>query len=225
MRVFGYVRVSTDEQASSGVSLAAQAEKIRAYCSLYDIELLEIVEDPGASAKTIDRPGLQRVLATLRKGEAQGLVVAKLDRLTRSVADMAALIDSHFGERAGRSLFSVADAIDTRTASGRMVLNILVSVSQWEREAIAERTRDALRHKRAKGEVFNHPPLGYERQGKNLVSVESEQAAVIEVQRLAAEGVSLRAICARMQEQGYRTKRGGAWRPSTIQGILRRAVQ
>ena len=63
MRVMGYVRVSTDEQASSGVSLAAQAEKIQAYCSLYELELLGIIEDPGASAKTIDRPGLQRVLA------------------------------------------------------------------------------------------------------------------------------------------------------------------
>ena len=85
------------------VSLAAQTENVRAYCSLYDIKLLEIIEDPGASAKTLDRPGLQRVLAALRKGEVQGLVVAKLDRLTRSVADMAALIDSYFGERAGRS--------------------------------------------------------------------------------------------------------------------------
>ena len=90
--------------------------------------------------------------------------------------------------------------------------------------AIAERTRDALRHKRAKGEIYNHAPLGYERRGKSLVAVESEQVAVGEVHRLAAQGASLRAICAHMQEQGYRTKRGGAWRPSTVQGILRRAV-
>jgi site-specific DNA recombinase len=225
MRVIGYVRVSTDEQAASGVSLATQAQKIRAYCSLYELELLEVVEDPGASAKTLDRSGLQRVLAALRKGEAQGLVIAKLDRLTRSVADMATLIDSYFGERAGRSLFSVADAIDTRTAAGRMVLNILVSVSQWERETIAERTRDALRHKRANGEVYNHAPLGYERRGKSLIAVETEQAAVAEVHRLAAPGASLRVICAHMQQHGYRTKRGGPWRPSTVQGILRRAAE
>ncbi len=224
MRVIGYVRVSTEEQATSGVSLAAQADKIRAYCALYDLELLEIIEDAGASAKTLDRPGIQRVLGALRGGQAQGVVVAKLDRLTRSVADMAALVCDYFGERAGKSLFSVADSIDTRTAAGRMVLNILVSVAQWERETVAERTRDALRHKRARGEVFNHVPLGYERQGKTLIAVADEQAAVAEVHRLADAGASLRAICAQMHERGYRTKRGGPWRPSTVQAILRRAA-
>jgi hypothetical protein len=89
---------------------------------------------------------------------------------------------------------------------------------------VAERTRDALRHKRAIGEVYNHAPLGYERHGKSLIAVE-EQAALAEVHRLAAQGASLRAICAHMQQRGYQTKRGGVWRPSTIQGILRRTMQ
>jgi DNA invertase Pin-like site-specific DNA recombinase len=225
MRVIGYVRVSTEEQATAGVSLSAQAEKVRAYCALYDLDLVELVEDAGASAKTLDRPGLQRALTMLRKGQAEGIVIAKLDRLTRSVADMATLISDYFGERAGRSLFSVADSIDTRTAAGRMVLNILVSVSQWEREAIGERTRDALRHKRAKGEVFNHEPLGYVRSGDRLVEVEDEMNTVAEVRRLAAEGVSLRKICAHMMAHGFKTKRGGAWRPSTVQAILRRGAE
>jgi site-specific DNA recombinase len=224
MRVIGYVRVSTEEQATAGVSLSAQAEKVRAYCALYDLDLVELVEDAGASAKTLDRPGLQRALTMLRKGQAEGIVIAKLDRLTRSVADMASLISDFFGEKAGRSLFSVADSIDTRTAAGRMVLNILVSVSQWEREAVAERTRDALRHKRAKGEVFNHEPLGYVRSGDRLVEVEDEMNTVAEVRRLAAEGVSLRKICAYMTTHGFKTKRGGAWRPSTVQAILRRGA-
>ena len=222
MRVIGYVRVSTDEQASHGVSLAAQAEKVRAYCSLYDLELVELIDDPGASAKTLERPGLARALAALDRGEAAGLVVAKLDRLTRSVVDMAALVRDYFGERAGYSLFSVADAIDTRTAAGRMVLNILVSVSQWEREAIGERTRDALRHKRNVGEVYGPAPLGYDVVDGRLVEVEAELCAVAEVLRLAQAGASLRAICAAMDSGGYRTKRGGPWRPSTVQSILRR---
>jgi site-specific DNA recombinase len=224
MRVIGYIRVSTEEQATAGVSLSAQAEKVRAYCALYDLTLLELVEDAGVSAKTLERPGLQRALSALRRGEADGIVVAKLDRLTRSVADMASLIDSFFGERAGRSLFSVADSIDTRTAAGRMVLNILVSVSQWERETIAERTRDALRHKRDRGEVYNHAPLGYDVVGDRFVAIEEELNTVAEVRRLAAEGVSLRKICAHMTAQGYKTKRGGAWRPSTLQAILRRGA-
>ena len=222
MRVIGYVRVSTEEQATAGVSLAAQAEKVRAYCALYDLDLVELIEDPGASAKSLDRPGLARALATLRRGEVDGIVVAKLDRLTRSVADMATLIRDYFGERGGRSLFSVADSIDTRTAAGRMVLNILVSVSQSEREAIGERTRDALRHKRATGQVYNHAPLGYAAIDGRLVEIADEIKVVEEVRRLAAAGYSQRAICAALDASGYRTKRGGAWRPSTVQAILRR---
>lgn len=75
------------------------------------------------------------------------MVVVKLDRLTRSVADWQLLIDDYFGERSGKQLFSVADSIDTRTAAGRLVLNVLLSVAQWERETTGERTREALRHK------------------------------------------------------------------------------
>ena len=224
VRVIGYVRVSTDEQATSGVSLAAQAEKVRAYCSLYDLELIELIEDPGASAKSLDRPGLQRALDMLEESNADGIVVAKLDRLTRSVADMAALIRRYFGERAGKSLFSVADSIDTRSAAGRMVLNILVSVSQWEREAIGERTRDALRHKRAQGQVYGHAPLGYRAEGEQLVADDAELAAVTEVTRMHKAGVSLRAICKAMTARGFHTKKGGAWRPSTVQAILRRVA-
>jgi site-specific DNA recombinase len=222
VRVIGYIRVSTDEQASHGVSLAAQTEKVRGYCNLYELDLVELIDDPGASAKTLERPGLERALTQLRRGEAEGIVVAKLDRLTRSVVDMATLVADYFGERAGKSLFSVADAIDTRTAAGRMVLNILVSVSQWERETIGERTRDALRHKRTVGEVYGPTPLGYAVVDGRLVEVAAEMRAVDEVRRLAQTGASVRAICAAMGAGGYRTKRGGPWRPSSVQSILRR---
>jgi site-specific DNA recombinase len=222
MRVIGYTRVSTEEQATSGVSLAAQADKIRAYCGLYDLELGGIVEDAGASAKSLDRPGLRRVLAMLDADEVAGVVVAKLDRLTRSVADMAALVQGYFGERPGCSLFSVADAIDTRTAAGRMVLNILVTVSQWEREAIGERTRDALRHKARTRAVYGPIPLGYQAVDGRLVVQEGEMRAVELVRRLAAEGRSLRLICEALAAAGHRTKNGGPWRPSTVQSILQR---
>lgn len=147
MKVILYARVSTEDQARDGVSLEAQSAKMSAYASLYDLEVVETITDAGESAKSLNRPGLQKALAMLRSGQADGLVIAKLDRLTRSVADWQELIDGYFGERAGKQLFSVGDSIDTRTAAGRMVLNILLSVAQWEREAICERTRDALRHK------------------------------------------------------------------------------
>src|SRR4051794_4255563 len=148
LRVLGYTRVSSAEQASEGVSLEAQEAKVRGYCALHDLDLVGLEADAGVSARTLKRPGLARVLAALESGEVGGVVIAKLDRLSRSVADWNTLIERHFGPAGGRQLFSVSDHIATRTAAGRMVLNILMSVAQWEREAIAERTLDALAHKR-----------------------------------------------------------------------------
>ena len=161
MKVIGYIRVSTEEQASDGVSLATQREKLNAYASLYELELIEIIEDAGQSGKTLNRPGLQQALTMIRKGQAAGLLIAKLDRLSRSVVDWNELIDGYFGEKAGKQLFSVADSIDTRTAAGRLVLNVLMSVAQWERETIGERTKDALQHKIRKGERCGKVRFGY----------------------------------------------------------------
>ena len=139
-RVIGYARVSTDRQIE-GVSLDAQQAKIEQYAALYDLELIDVIIDAGASAKTLERPGLQEALDKLKAGEADGLLVSKLDRLTRSVVDLGSLIEGVFGKY---TLMSVGDQVDTSTAAGRLVLNVLMSVSQWEREAIGERTRAAI---------------------------------------------------------------------------------
>ena len=146
MKVLGYVRVSTDEQATSGVSLEVQRAKLEAYASLYDLELVEVIVDAGVSAKSFQRPGLQRALSLLRKGKAQGLVVAKLDRLTRSMRDLGALVEEEL-VKGQWTLLSVAEQLDTRTASGRLVLNILGCVVSWERDVIRERTKEALSYK------------------------------------------------------------------------------
>lgn len=223
MRVAAYARVSTEEQASEGVSLAAQREKLIAYAKLYDLEVIEVIEDAGQSAKTLKRAGLRRALKLLRCGGADGLLVAKLDRLTRSVADLAKLIAEYFDERRGKSLLSVADQVDTRTAGGRLVLNVLVSVAQWEREAIAERTRDALRHKKAQGIALGQAPLGYRRgESGALVEDAAELAVVARTRELHAGGRSLRQIAAQLTEEGMHTKRGGAWRAGTIAKLLAR---
>src|SRR5436305_1495162 len=101
MRVVLYARVSTAEQAGSGISLDAQKAKLTAYASLYDLEPVETIIDAGESAKSLNRPGIQRALTMLGDGQADGLVVLKLDRLTRNLADWQCLIDGYFSERAG----------------------------------------------------------------------------------------------------------------------------
>lgn len=213
MRVVAYARVSTADQAGEGVSLAVQSKKLTAYTTATDLELVELVEDAGLSAKTLERPGLQRALWLLEQGQADGLLVLKLDRLTRSVRDLGELVETYFGPSSRWALLSVGDAIDTRSAGGRLVLNVLASVAQWEREIIGERTREALAHLKTKGVRLGPPSLG---------SVASERSAVERVLELRRQGLSLAAVAEVMQAEGHPTKRGLRWAPETVRRVCER---
>jgi len=225
--VVGYVRVSTEQQAGEGISLDAQRTKLQAYALALDLELVDVFEDAGLSAKSLDRPGLQSALTKLEDGTASGLLVVKLDRLTRSVRDLGELVDRYFASRF--SLLSVSDSIDTRTASGRLVLHVLGAVSQWEREATAERTRDALAQLRADGVRLGGEAYGWRRREdldtrghRSWEDVGDELETVRHIRVLHAEGQSVRGIAATLAAEGRRTKRGGRWHPTTIQRILAR---
>lgn len=224
-KAIGYIRVSTEEQASEGVSLSAQRAKLEAYANLYDLDLVTIIEDCGQSAKSLNRPGIQRALDMLKAGKADGLLIPKLDRLSRSVADWNYLIDGFFGEKAGKSLWSVADSIDTRTAAGRMVLNILMSVAQWEREAIAERTKESLAFKKSRGEKLGgNVPYGFDlaEDGKTLTENAREQEIIRRIQNLKAEDYKLRQIVDSLNQDGIATKKGKKWKITQIHRILKR---
>lgn len=223
-RAVAYLRVSTAQQADHGVSLAAQRAKVEAYASLYDLDLVAVIEDAGASAKTLARDGLQQALGMLASGEADALLVVKLDRLTRSVRDLDTLISKHFGRQDGPALLSVGEQIDTRSAAGRLVLNVLASVSQWEREAIGERTRTALAHKAARGERVGQVPFGWAvaPDGVQLVESAPEQAVIARVRGLRAEGTSIRGIARHLNAEGV-PARGKRWHATTVQRLLARA--
>lgn len=227
MRVAGLVRVSTEEQANDGVSLRAQTEKIRLFCQLHELELVEICEDAGFSGKTLDRPGLQQALAMLRSGQVDGLVVAKIDRLSRSVVDWNTLVDCFFSEKAGKSLFSVADSIDTRTAAGRMVLNIIVVIGQWEREVVVERTRDALQDKIRNSERVGEIRYGYDlaEDGVHLVENTSEQEVIAMMEELRSERFSYRKIANTLIGRRLATKEGKPWSAMAVHRILNRRVK
>src|ERR1700691_288801 len=188
MKTVGYVRVSTDKQ---GISLEAQAEKIRAMALVQGAELSEIIVESGESAKSLNRPGMARLLAMVDAGKVKTVIVAKLDRLTRSVKDLCTLLECF--ERRGVALISVAESLDTGSAAGRLVLNIMGAVSQWEREAIGERTRDALRHKRSQGERVGNIAFGFRLapDGEHLEQNPTEQASLEEIWKLRSQGHSM----------------------------------
>lgn len=220
-RAIGYIRVSTQEQATSGYSLDAQKAKLEAYAALYDIELTDIVVDAGVSAKSLKREGLQRVLTTLDNGGADAVLIFKLDRLTRSVKDWNVLIEKYFTNKA---LLSVSDQIDTRTAAGRLCLNVLMSVAQWERETIGERTSTALQYKKSQGQHIGSVPYGYEAIDKTLAVVESEAAAIALIKDMKEQGLKLQAIADELNAQNIPTKRGGKWYATSVKNVLERAA-
>lgn len=217
MKAIGYVRVSTDEQAKSGLGLEAQIAKIKAYAELFDIELTEIIMDEGISGKTLDREGLQRAIKILKDKKAEGMVIAKLDRLTRNVADLGTLVSTVFDKA---ELYSVSEQINTKNAAGRLVLNVLVSVAQWERETICERTKDALQAKKARGEkTGGNIPFGFDEVNGKLIRNEEEQSIINEIKNLKNKGLSLRKIAGILNEKGIVTKNGKAWTATQIQRI------
>lgn len=226
MRVVCYCRVSTYEQADSGISLEAQQARMKAFAALYDATIVETIID-AESAKSLKRTGLQQALGMLKAGKADGLLIVKLDRLTRSIADWQYLIDTYFCERGGKQLLSVNDSIDTRSAGGRLVLNVLVTVAQWEREAIAERTKEALRHKISRRQRVGKVRFGYDLapDGVSLVENPAEQQVVALMRDMRAAGCTLRRIAAALTAHGILTKEGNTqWQHQTVAYILRRAA-
>jgi DNA invertase Pin-like site-specific DNA recombinase len=217
-KTIAYLRVSTDKQADHGSSLDAQKAKVEMYAGLYELELTEIITDAGESASTLDRPGLQRALGLIRAGKADAMLVCKLDRLTRSVKDLGALIEGPFAQGKA-ALLSVSEQFDTRSAAGRLVLNVLASVSQWEREAIGERTAAVMQHKKRLGEFTGGcAPYGF-RLAADGVHIEGlpEERAVIEAARaLRTARVSLRKIAAELDRRGHRSRTGRVFLPEQI---------
>jgi DNA invertase Pin-like site-specific DNA recombinase len=220
MQAIGYVRVSTDRQAETGVSLDAQAEKIRAMAVVHSAELIDVIVDGGESAKSLQRPGMAQLLALVDSKQVQAVIVAKLDRLTRSVRDLCELLERF--EKRGVSLISVAESLDTGSAAGRLVINIMTAVSQWEREAIGERTRDALSHKRANGERVGNIHYGYRlaADGAHVEPDDAEQAVLAAIRDLRARHRSLREVACALNERGCRTRRGSAWRHEYVKNAI-----
>lgn len=223
MPAIGYIRVSTEEQAKEGVSLDNQKSKIEAYCQLKDLNLSEIIEDAGISAKNLKRPGVQRVLRLARKKQVDAIVVYKLDRIFRSTTD--ALETTKLFEKWGVSFHSIEETLDTQSAMGRFFFTLPAALAEMERRIIGERTKAALSHKRSRNEkTGGDVPYGYDLTPAGiLIKNETEQKVIRIVKKLHGQGLSLRRICSELERKGHKTKRGNAeWHPETIAHIIGR---
>lgn len=222
-KAIGYCRVSTEEQATEGVSLAAQEAKIRAYAMINDLDLAEVIVDDGYTGKNTDRPGLKRALDLIDSGEVAAIVVCKLDRLSRKTIDTLSLVERI--EAAGAAFHSIAEKVDTKSATGKFFLTITAAIAQMERDQIAERTADALAHKQTIGEHVGSVPFGFkmDRKGGHLVPLAEEAAVVARAADLRASGMTLQAIADVFNAEQIPTRRGGEWRPCTVRALVLRA--
>ncbi|ROP57797.1 DNA invertase Pin-like site-specific DNA recombinase [Rathayibacter sp. PhB185] len=171
---------------------------------------VEWIEDAGRSGKDINRPGITRALSILRAGEAEALVVSKLDRLSRSLADFARLLET--AGKQGWGVVAIDLGIDTTTPTGELVANIMAAVSRWERQMIGVRTREGLAVAKAKGKRLGSPVL---------TSPETA-ARIIEERR---GGATLAAIAEGLNRDSVPRAGGGAkWYPSSVSKVARRTV-
>lgn len=207
MRAIAYSRVSTAEQADLGVGLDAQLAAIESDCARRGATIVERFQDAGYSAKNLRRPGVQEALRLLAEGSADALVVAKLDRLSRSLLDFASLMER--ARREGWALVALDLGVDTTTPSGEMMANVLATFAQFERRLIGQRTKEALAIKRSQGVTLGRPK-----------AVPSE---IIErIRALRTSGATYAAIAAELNARCVPTAHGGRqWHGSTIHALLR----
>ena len=205
MNVIGYARVSTEEQSQSGAGMEAQMKAILDACVQRGWTPLLIHSDV-ATGSNMDRTGLQDALALLHDKEATALVVAKLDRLSRSLLDFAGLAER--ARKEGWAIVALDLGLDMTTPAGALVANVMAAVAEWERQTISARTKAALAVKKAQGVHCGRKPT-------------IDPAVRGYIRGMSKAGFSPTNIARWLDASGYLTPRGGkVWRESTIRKVL-----
>lgn len=208
MRAVGYIRVSTDAQGERGYGLDAQREAIEAEATRRGWTLERVYVDVASGKSVRHRPEFGEMLHALAAGEAEVLIVAKLDRLSRSLVDFAQLMATAQAE--GWSVNALDIGVDTSSINGELIANIIMALAQWERRIIGQRTTAALAQVRARGT----------RLGRRVTTDGTTEALV---QTMKREGLSNHAVARRLNELEVPTAQGGAqWYHSTVAALLRR---
>ncbi|GAA4717173.1 recombinase family protein [Brevibacillus fulvus] len=218
-----YIRVSTEEQAREGFSIAAQQERLTAFIRSQSWEVADLYIDEGYSAKNLERPEMQRLLRDIRKQLVDIVVVYRLDRLTRSVLDLYRLLQEF--DRYGVNFRSCTEVYDTTTAIGRLFITLVAALAQWERENLAERVKMGMEQMAQEKKRPGGPsPYGYEIQNGMLVPQPFEAEIVKLIFAKFLSGASLQQIARQLNQLGLRGKTGAAWSPTTLSHLLQNHV-
>ena len=218
MNVVGYTRVSTQEQGESGAGLAAQRSAILTEADRRGWEVVEIHEDSGFSGRDLKRPAVITAMTMLRRGEADALVVAKLDRLSRSMLDFAGVMAQARKEHWG--VIALDCSVDTTTPAGEAMANVMATFAQFERRLIGQRTSEALRALRSQGQIYGPTPFGFRREDNRLLADEDEQTVLRRIRNSRGRGLSYRRIADSLNRSGIAAKNGGQWHSMSVRSVL-----
>jgi len=219
-----YARVSTEEQVQEGFSIRAQQQKLKEYANVKDWSVYDIYLDEGISGKNITgRPAISRMIADIKAGHVKNVLVFKIDRLTRSTADLVYLIDL-FKER-DCAFNSLMESIDTSTASGRMFIKIIGIFAEFERENIAERSRVGFERKAREGysNSSGFVSYGYDRaKGQKIQTINEFEAENVRMifDMYVNQGMSLAGIAKSLNLRGISTKNNSFWTSAATQAVL-----
>lgn len=221
MKIAGYIRVSTDEQAEKGNSLFEQQDRLISYCKAMGWPEPTFYEDDGYSAKDLRRPALTRLLDDVKTKGYTLLLTTKLDRLSRRLFDILSVIE-YLGKY-NCNYASASEPFDTNSPAGRMTLQMLGMIAEFERERISERVRDNMKSIAKRGDkVISRPCLGYDiKDGAYVINV----AEALDVQKMGewlAQGMGSRDVAKRANAMGIRTKSGKMWTDKTVRDLFRR---
>jgi len=217
-----YTRVSTEDQARKGFSLAAQLEKLISYCKAKDWAIVGEYMDDGYSGRDENRPGYQKMLEERDNWDI--IVILKMDRIHRNSVNFALMMDRLKSWNKGFA--SVQEAFDTTTAMGRFVMDIIQRIAQLESEQISERVKVGMIQKAKSGAGYLgfNIPYGYDYKNGELKLNPQEAKIVKLIFQLYLTGQSIGSIVKQLNGRGILTKRGRSWRKQTVAKILKNPV-
>jgi site-specific DNA recombinase len=221
MRVAGYTRVSTQEQALSGLGLKVQRDKITAYCISQDWDLIDVYEDPGVTGATLDRPAFNQMMMDAGNGVFDMILTYKIDRISRSLKNLLILVEDTL-KPLEIALKSVTESfIDTSSPEGMAMFQVLGTFSELERKQITRKLSDArIKKSDGGGYAGGYLPYGYDVLKGKLIINESEATIVKQIFAYRKDGHSLRQIVKELNDKNIPTKRDGKWNAEAVRYIL-----
>jgi DNA invertase Pin-like site-specific DNA recombinase len=218
MRVIGYTQLSTNGQRDEGGSIAAQRHAIEREAAHRGWDIVAMHEDAASGKSMKRRPGLDAALEAIEAGDADGLIVAKLDRLSRSLLDFCELAER--SRRKGWSIIALDVQVDTSTPSGEMMVNVLVTFAQFERRVIGQRTKAGLEAKRRRTQQVGYDPKSGGLKGPIGRKRQVDAKTIRRIRRERAAGRSFAAIAERLNAAGVPGGQGGHWWPATVRKVF-----